>query len=233
MAGEFSPPNFPREGRGDALGGQFGTLSQPSSIFTIATGAAVTSRGSWTTTLRLRYRPVDDCWPERPQDIRCQPHDPDVPPDGHAAGRTNRQPRGDQPAYRRTGGRADIRIPSDKSDRGYAVWGLQTPRGQPAPNRSPSALSPPSSPRTARRCRMECDDPPLERSRHLGDLDVDLEDEDLDDQALMRIDSGAVDVIGTDIFQRRRVQGVPEVHQLGPGGGWPRRLLGHARPHET
>ena len=49
-------------------------------------------------------------------------------------------------------------------------------------------------------------------------MTLNLEDEDLDDQALMRIDSGAVDVIGTDIFQSGEFRGFQRFTSSDPGG---------------
>ena len=110
-ARQFSPPNFPREGRGDALGGQFGTL-----ITTLVDIHDRYRRG------RHLTRFVDDdvyaYELDRSMIVGLNDHktfDANRTiqtsfPTGHAAGRTDRQPGGDQPAYRR------IRRPGGYSD---------------------------------------------------------------------------------------------------------------------
>lgn len=219
-ARQFSPPNFPREGRGDALGGQSGTL-----ITTLVDIHDRYRRGRHLT----RFVDDDVYVYELDQSMIVGLNDHKTFganrsiktsfPTGTRLVELSGNPGATNPVIVGSGGRADIRIPSDRSDRGYAVWGLQTPRG--ATGTEPLAISPVASviasdgagvPNGMRRIT------PLERiTAPSATLTLTLEDEDLDDQALVRIDNGAVDVIGTDIFGGGEFRGFQRFTSSDPG----------------
>jgi hypothetical protein len=86
---------------------------------------------------------------------------------------------------------------------GYAIWGPKAPRG--STTAAPLAITPVKSivapdgtnvPNGIRRIT------PLEKiTEDKATLTLTLEDEGLDDNAIVRIDDGKVNVIGTDIFR--------------------------------
>lgn len=96
-------------------------------------------------------------------------------------------------------GNASVTIPSNGSSRGYAVWGLPRPRG--ITSGAPFTISPVASviapdPSTASNATRRLT--PIEVvTANSATLTLQLEDEGLDDQAILRVDNGAVDALGT------------------------------------
>jgi hypothetical protein len=196
--------HFPTRGRGDALGGQFGTL-----ITTLVDIHNEYARGRHIT----RLVDNDVYLYERDlalivglNDNRAFDANRTIQtsfPQGTELVELTGNPRATNPLVIGAGGRADVTIPHNGNDRGYAMWGPRAPRGSTAVN--PFAISPvatiippegPGVPNGVRRLTA------IERlTANTATITLTLEDENLDDNALIRIDNGTVNVIGTPIFQ--------------------------------
>jgi hypothetical protein len=64
-------------------------------------------------------------------------------------------------------------------------------------------------------------------------LTLTLLDEDLDDRALVRIDNGGINVLGTEIFASGEFKGFQTFTTSGPWRHWTRRLLDDPGPVKT
>lgn len=201
-AEEFGPDrDFPLDGRGDALGGQFGDL-----ITRLLDIRHERARGPH----RTRWVDSDVYVYERENALLVGLNDNNL----FAANRTVDTAFRNVTLVELTGnpgasatvtigadGRAALTIPANGGSLGYAMWSLPAPRGA-APNPftvAPVAFTippdPVSVPNGVRRLT------PLEVVR--GDavtLTLRIEPEGLDDNAIVRINNGTVDVIGTGLF---------------------------------
>jgi hypothetical protein len=116
-------------------------------------------------------------------------------------------------------GMADITIPKNDDDHGYAMWGPAAPRG--STTQLPLTISPVASvipaddasqPSAVRRRT------PIDRiTADSATLTLRLEDDDLDDNALLRVDDGGVNVIGTPILGGGSFKGFQRFNMADPG----------------
>jgi hypothetical protein len=220
---DFEPRNFPRDGRGDALGGQFGTL-----ITNLVDIHHQYARG------RYIFRHVDsDAYIyERDQALIVglndhKTFDPDHPdhtiqtsfPGGTTLVELTGNPAATNPLVIKADGTATLRIPHDGNDRGYAMWGPKAPRGsasvEPFMITPVASVIPPDSadvPNGRRRIT------PIERvTADSVTLKLTLEDENLDDRAFVRIDDGRSNIIGTPIFGEGEFKGFQTFTDSDPG----------------
>jgi alpha-amylase len=117
------------------------------------------------------------------------------------------------------GGRAAVTIPHAGDGHGYAMWGPKAPQG--STTAAPFVMSPvagviapegPDVPNGIRRLT------PIQRiTASSAIVTLTLEDENLDDTALIRIDDGAVDVIGTPIRRSGDFAGFQTFTSADPG----------------
>ncbi|HET6676434.1 MAG TPA: alpha-amylase family glycosyl hydrolase [Nitrospiraceae bacterium] len=210
--------DFPIRGRGDALGGEFGNR-----ITTLVDIHNEYARGRHVTRL------VDDDVYVYERDLallvglndnRMFDADRNVQtsfPEGTTLIELTGNPRASNRLVIGVGGRADITIPNDGDGRGYAMWGLKAPQGATEPfTISPVAgIIPPedsSVPNGIRRVT------PIERvTADFATIVLTLKDEDLDDNALIRIDNGQLNVIGTPISQSGAFAGFQSFSNSDPG----------------
>jgi alpha-amylase len=118
-------------------------------------------------------------------------------------------------------GRVDVTIPNDGDGHGYAMWGPRAPRG--SSTTEPLTISPVASviapegasvPDGLRRLT------PIERiTANSATLTLRLQDENLDDRALVRVDGGKLDVIGTTIVTSGELAGFQPFENADPGAG--------------
>ena len=129
-------------------------------------------------------------------------------------------PRATNPLVIKADGKADLRIPNNGgAGLGYAIWGPKAPRG--STTAAPLAITPVKSivapdgtnvPNGIRRIT------PLEKiTEDKATLTLTLEDEGLDDNAIVRIDDGKVNVIGTEIFRGGEFAGFQPFTNADPG----------------
>lgn len=116
-------------------------------------------------------------------------------------------------------GTADVTIPKNDQDRGFAIWGPQAPRG--SRTKPPLAIEPvasilPADGATVPAARRRLN--PIERiTADSATLTLTLEDDGLDDNALLRIDDGRLDIIGTPLIGVGAFQGFQEFPDADPG----------------
>ncbi len=116
-------------------------------------------------------------------------------------------------------GTADVTIPKNDQDHGYAMWGPQAPRG--STTLTPLAISPvdsiiPADPATVASAKRRIT--PIERvTASSATLVLTLEDENLDDNALVRIDDGSVNAVGTPTFNGGPFKGFQKFTTADPG----------------
>lgn len=117
-------------------------------------------------------------------------------------------------------GNATVTIPSNANGRGYAAWGLAQPRGLGA---APLAITPVSStiaPDAATVPHGQRRITPIEViTADSATLTLTMQDENLDDNAIVRIDAGAQDIIGTGLFPGGEFRGYQTFTTSSPGFG--------------
>jgi hypothetical protein len=212
--------HFPIRGRGDALGGPFGTL-----ITTLVDIHNEYARGPHLT----RLVDNDVYLYERDLALLVGLNDNRVFdanrtvqtsfPAGTELVELTGNPRATHPLVIGAGGRAEVTIPHDGNDRGYAIWGPRAPRGstsvQPFAIAPVAAVIPPEGPEVPHGVRRLT---AIERlTADTVTITLTLEDENLDDNALIRIDNGTVNVIGTPIFQAGAFKGFQPFPSADPG----------------
>ena len=213
--------HFPTRGRGDALGGEFGE--------TIKTLVAIHDqyvRGPHIT----RFADNDVYIYERDQAVLVGLNDNETFdadrtvqtsfPGGATLVELTGNPRATNPLIIQPGGKASLHIPHDGGPGlGYAVWGPKAPRG----STSTAAFSvtpvdsviPPDSAATPPAARRLT---PIDRiTADAATLTLTLEDEGLDDNAILRFDDGRLNVIGTDIFGGGQFAGFQRFSNTNPG----------------
>jgi alpha-amylase len=219
-AREFTPPNFPREGRGDALGGQFGTI-----IATLVDIHHSYRRGRHLTRFiddDVYVYELDRSMIVGLNDNKHFDADRTIQtsfPEGTTLVELTGNPHATAPLLVGRNGTAVIKIPSDANDLGYAVWGPKAPSG--ATSVAPLMIAPvasvispegPDVPNGLRRIT------PIERlTANNATLTLTLLDEDLDDRAFVRIDNGGINVIGTEIFASGEFKGFQTFTTSDPG----------------
>jgi len=212
--------HFPTRGRGDALGGEFGEI-----ITRLVDVRREYARGRHIS----RLADNDVYVYERDQALLVGLNDNEMFdadrtiqtsfPGGTRLVELSGNARATNPLVVRPDGTAVVTIPHNQEDGGYALWGPQKPRGstaQPPLTISPVAsVIPPddsSQPNGVRRLT------PIERiASDSATLQLRLEDEDLDDNALVRVDDGSVDIIGTPIFVSGQFKGFQRFNDADPG----------------
>jgi alpha-amylase len=212
--------DFPIRGRGDALGGQFGDR-----ITTLVDIHNEYARGRHLTRLA-----DDDVYVyERDlallvglNDNRSSDANRNVQTsfsEGTRLVELTGNPRATNPLVVGPGGRASITIPNDGDGRGYAMWGPQAPQGSttveplriaPVANVIPAEST--AVPNGVRRLTS------IERiTAGSATITLTLKDEDLDDNALIRIDDGRMNVIGTPVLQSGGFAGFQPFTSADPG----------------
>lgn len=211
---------FPTRGRGDALGGAFGeTITRLIDIHNEY------SRGRHIT----RWIDNDVYLYERDQALLIGLNDHEVFdadrsiqtsfPGGTRLVELTGNPRATNPLLIRPDGTANVTIPHNKEDHGYAMWGPQAPRG--SRTQAPLTIGPVASiipadeasqPNSIRRLT------PIERLNiDSATLSLRLEDENLDDNAIVKIDDGSVNIIGTPLFGGGPFKGYQRFTAADPG----------------
>ncbi|MGC3966598.1 MAG: hypothetical protein QM775_04275 [Pirellulales bacterium] len=211
--------DFPIRGRGDALGGEFGAT-----ITKLVDINREYVRGRHIT----RFADGDVYVYERDQAVLIGLNDNEAFdadrtiqtsfPGGTKLVELTGNARATNPLIVRNDGTAKITIPNNDKDLGYAIWGPQKPKGI---SGSPLAISPvaeviapdaASEPRAKRRLtaidRVDAD---------TVNLTLQLEDEGLDDNALLRIDDGTTNAVGTPILQGGEFKGFQRFSSADPG----------------
>jgi hypothetical protein len=212
--------DFPARGRGDALGGEFG--------YTIVNLVDIHRRyvkGRHIT----RWTDGDVYLYERDQAVIVGIQDNEAFdanrtiqtsfPGGTRLVELTGNPRATNPLVVNGDGTANVTIPKNDQDHGFAIWGPQTPRG--STTVTPLAIAPVASvipaddasvPSAKRRLT------PIERiTANSATLTLTMEDENLDDNALVRIDDGSVDIIGTQVLRGGDFQGFQKFRTADPG----------------
>jgi hypothetical protein len=217
---DVAPRNFPRDGRADALGGQFGTL-----ITTLVDIHHSYARGRYI----LRHVDGDAYVYERDRTLIVglndnKTFDADRSIQTSFAGGTTLveltgNPRATNPLVVQTNGSATVKIPSDAIDRGYAMWGPKAPSAstsvEPLSISPIASVIPPDGPEVANGRRRIT---PIERvTADTLTLTLSLEDENLDDRAFVRIDDGRTNIIGTPIFNEGEFKGFQTFTESDPG----------------
>jgi len=212
--------NFPIRGRGDALGGQFGDrITRLVDIHNeYARGRHLTRLVDndvylYERDLALVVGLNDNRTFDANRNIQTSF------PEGTRLVELTGNPRATNPLVIGPGGRADVTIPHDGDGRGYATWGPKTPQG--STTVAPFVISPVASaipaesssvPNGVRRLT------PIERiTANTATVSLTLFDEDLDDNALIRVDNGKVNVIGTPTIQSGRYAGFQPFTTVDPG----------------
>jgi alpha-amylase len=211
---------FPIRGRGDALGGQFGDR-----ITTLIDIHNEYARGRHLT--RLADNDVYIYEREHAllvglNDNRTFDANRTVQtsyPEGTQLMELTGNPRATSPLVIGSNGQAAITIPHNGDERGYAAWGLKAPRG--STTVPPFAIAPVQSvipPEDASVSNGVRRLTAIERiSVPKATITLTLEDENLDDNALIRIDNGKIDVIGTPIIQSGAFAGYQSFTNADPG----------------
>jgi hypothetical protein len=212
--------NFPTRGRGDALGGQFGNH-----ITTLVDIHNEYARGRHLTRLidnDVYVYERDLALLVGLNDNRQFDANRTVQtsfPEGTRLVELTGNPRATNPLIVGNGGRTALTIPHDGNDRGYAMWGLKAPQGStsvPPFTMSPVADVIPAEPATVPNGIRRLT--PIERiTAPTATVVLTLQDEDLDDNALIRIDDGTTDVIGTSIIQSGEFRGFQPFRAADPG----------------
>lgn len=223
-AREFKPdadPNkFPRDGRGDALGGQFGN------IVTTLVGI----HDEYARDRHIRRFVDDDVYiyeRDRALIVGLNDHkrfDADRTiqtsfPGGTTLAELTGNPRATNPLVIKADGTVTLKIPHDGDDRGYAMWGPKAPSEstsvEPFTITPVASVIPPDGndvPNGLRRIM------PIERvTADSVTLKLTLEDENLDDRAFVRIDDGRTNIIGTPIFGEEEFKGYQTFSNADPG----------------
>jgi len=212
--------NFPIRGRGDALGGEFGTR-----LTTLIDIHNEYARGRHLTRLvdnDVYVYERDFALLVGLNDNRTFDANRTVQtsfPEGTSLIELTGNPRATNPLVIGPGGRAAVTIPHDGDDQGYAMWGPKAPQG--STTVEPFAISPVASvipaenssvPNGLRRLT------PIARiTANAATIVLTLQDENLDDNALIRIDNGHVNVIGTPIVQSGVFAGFQTFSTADPG----------------
>ncbi|MDB5391263.1 MAG: hypothetical protein JWM11_6909 [Planctomycetaceae bacterium] len=211
---------FPSRGRGDALGGEFGDLLTK----------LVNINRKYVRSRHLTRRADNDVYLyERDQSLIVGLNDHETFdadrtiqtsfPAGTRLIELTGNARATNPLVINANGMANVTIPKNDATGGYAMWGLQPPKGSTAT--TPLAISPvasviPSDPSTVANGIRRIT--PIERvTMNSATLTLTLEDENLDDNAIVRIDDGSVNVIGTPIFGGGEFQGFQRFTTSDPG----------------
>jgi hypothetical protein len=212
--------NFPIRGRGDALGGQFG--DRITSLVDIHNEYA---RGPFI----KRLADNDAYIYERDQVLLIglndnRTFDADRPvqtsfPEGTKLAELTGNPRATNPLVVGRGGRATVTIPHNGDERGYAAWGPKAPQG--STTTDPFAIAPVASiispedatiPNGVRRLTA------IQRiTADTVTITLTLKDENLDDNALIRIDNGVQNIIGTPILPSGEFAGFQTFTNADPG----------------
>jgi alpha-amylase len=116
-------------------------------------------------------------------------------------------------------GTANVTIPHNDKDSGFAMWGPRKPHGKRtvdplvlSPVESTSPADPPTEPDGKRRLTA------IDRvTADSVNVELTLEDEGLDDNAIVRVDNGRVNVIGTPIFGGGEFKGYQTFTNSDPG----------------
>jgi hypothetical protein len=212
--------DFPRPGRGDALGGEFGDI-----ITTLVRIHDEYARGPHIT----RLADNDVYIYERDQALIVGLNDNEAFaadrtvqtsfPVGTALAELTGNPGATNSVVVGPDGRIVLTIPRNQGGRGYAMWGPRAPHG--SRTAEPLALTPIASvvppddsevPMAARRLT------PIERvTAGTAMLTLTLEDQDLDDNALLRVDGGSMDVVGTRPLPGGEFEGFQPFNVADPG----------------
>lgn len=212
--------NFPIRGRGDALGGQFGNR-----LTTLIDIHNEYARGRHLTRL------VDNDVYVYERDLALivglndnRQFDANRTvqtsfSEGTRLVELTGNPRATNPLIVGPGGRAAVTIPHDGDDQGYAMWGPKAPQGsatvEPFAIAPVSSVIPPESASVPNGLRRLT---PIERiTAGTATIVLTLRDEDLDDNALIRIDDGRIDVIGTSVMQSGAFAGFQSFSTADPG----------------
>jgi alpha-amylase len=212
--------SFPARGRGDALGGEFGdTITRLVDIH------REYSRGRHLT----RLTDGDVYLYERDQALLVGLNDNEAFdadrtiqtsfPGGTRLVELTGNPRATNPLVVRADGTATVTIPKNDGDRGYAMWGPRVPRG--STTTTPLVIGSvastiPADDATVPAARRRLT--PIERiTVDSATLVLTLEDENLDDNALVRVDDGSVNVIGTPTFNGGPFKGFQKFTTADPG----------------
>jgi len=212
--------HFPTRGRGDALGGQFGEI-----ITRLVDVRCEYAQGRHIT----RLADNDVYVYERDQALLIGLNDNEMFdadrtiqtsfPGGTRLIELSGNARATNPLVVRPDGTAAVTIPNNKQGGGYALWGPQKPLGsatQPPLTISPvaSVIAPDDSSRPNGVRRLT----PIERiTSDSATLELRLEDQGLDDNALVRVDDGSADIIGTPLFVSGRFKGFQKFNNANPG----------------
>jgi hypothetical protein len=116
-------------------------------------------------------------------------------------------------------GTANVTIPNNEKDGGYAIWGPKAPRGSiaatslvlttVASTQSPDSSTVPNGVRLLT---------PIDRVvANSATLVLTLQDEGLDDNALLRIDDGSINAVGTPILGGGEFKGFQRFTSADPG----------------
>ena len=212
--------HFPTRGRGDALGGQFGTILTK----------LVDIHNEYAHDRHITRLVDNDVYIyERDQALIVGLNDNEAFdadrtiqtsfPGGTTLVELTGNPRATNPLIINDNGTATVKIPHNGDSLGYAMWGPKAPRGSTttaplAINPVASVISPDSTDRPNGIRRIT----PIERiNAESVTLTLTLEDENLDDNAIVRIDDGSVNIIDTEIFEGGAFKGfqpLPECNSL-------------------
>lgn len=212
--------DFPIRGRGDALGGEFGeTITKLVSINRkYARGPHITRLADNDVYLYERDQSVIVGLNDNETfdaDRRIQTSFPGgtqlVELTGHA--------RATNPLVINADGTANVTIPNNEKDGGYAIWGPKAPRGSiaatslvlttVASTQSPDSSTVPNGVRLLT---------PIDRVvANSATLVLTLQDEGLDDNALLRIDDGSINAVGTPILGGGEFKGFQRFTSADPG----------------
>jgi glycosidase len=212
--------DFPTRGRGDALGGKFGeTITRLVGIH------RAYARGRHLT----RLADEDVYLYERDQALIVGLNDNEAFdadrkiqtsfPAGTRLVELTGNARATNPLVINGDGTANVTIPRNNDNHGYAMWGPPAPRG--SKTKTPLAISPAASvdpPEDASVAEGIRRLTPIERiTADSAMLTLTLEDENRDDNALVRIDHGRVNVIGTPTFGGGEFKGFQKFTTVDPG----------------
>lgn len=212
--------NFPTRGRGDALGGEFGDTitklvgihrkyARDRHITRLTDGDVYLYERDLALLVGLNDNEAFDA------DRKIQTSFPG----GTRLVELTGNARATNPLVVHADGTADVTIPKNDQDHGYAIWGPQAPRG--STTLTPLAISPvdsiiPADPATVPSAKRRIT--PIERvTASSATLILTLKDEDLDDNALVRIDDGSVNVVGTPTFNGGPFKGFQKFTTADPG----------------
>ena len=213
--------NFPTQGRGDALGGKFGDTIKK----------LVDVRNKYARTPHItRFIDNDVYVYERNQALIVGLNDNEAFdadrkiqtsfPGGTTLVELTGNPRATNPLVINADGTATVKIPNNGGPGlGYAMWGPKAPRG--STTAEPFSITPVKSVILPDGSDVDNGIRRLTSIEVIGSdkatLTLTLEDEGLDDNAIVRIDDGSANVIGTEIFRGGEFAGFQRFNSADPG----------------